>query len=508
MKKVLSIVLCTVMLLSLFVLPTSAAAWNGTDVSTSLKGEGTAEKPYLVETAADLAYLAKATDEGTTFAGKYITQTADIDLGGKEWTPIGANGKFFSGVYDGKNFKITGLKITQAAHNAVGLFGFVSPTAEFEAGLANINLEGEITIDAIGIDAGVGGLVGWLYKDANDGFKPVAAINCTVDVDVTLTNCAKQPRVGGTFGYAFLANVENVVNNGNVSVSGAGSSRVAGLVGQTNRTHFLNCVNNGNVTTDVTAAQTARAGGITSVITRGGPKAYDTAAVYTIFENCVNNGAVYTKGATTTYAAGIAADFYANASNWSKKDICVKFINCINNGAVTSETTNAEVYPHAGGLGGYTYSGGDEVHAFACVNTSTEIKSLGGKQDRSGGMYGSVYSPNVVSAETFKIENCISVGAVKGGCFSLKDAATALDTCTSDADAATVKAAVDAITAKMVPSERKIAGFDTAYKAPVVPQPPVDPQPPVVTGDATVLFVIVAVIALAGVVVTKKVSVR
>ena len=506
MKKVLSIVLCTVMLLSLFVVSTSAAAWDGTTVSTSLKGEGTADKPYLVETAADLAYLAKAAADGESFAGKYLTQTADIDLGGKEWTPIGVSGKAFSGVYDGKNFKITGLKITKAANNFVGLFGFISATADKEAGIANVNLEGEITIDALGVDAGVGGLVAWVYKDANDGFKPVSVINCTVDVDVTLTNCAKQPRVGGTFGYAFLANIENVVNNGDVSVSGTGSSRVGGLVGQTNRTHYLNCVNNGNVTTDVAAAQTARAGGITSVITRGGAAGDEANAVYTVFENCVNNGKVYTKGQTTTYAAGIAADFYANATNWPGKDIRVKFINCINNGSVTSETTNNTVYPHAGGLGGYTYGSGDEVHANGCVNTATEIKSLGGKQDRSGGMYGSVYSPNVTSAETFKIENCISVGSVKGGCFSLKDAATALDTCTSDADAATIKKAVDAITAKMVPSVRKIAGFDTAYKAPVVPDPTPTPNPG--TGDVATLLVVMAIISLAGVVVAKKVSAR
>ena len=88
MKKVLSIVLCTVMLLSLFVVSTSAAAWDGTTASTSLKGEGTADKPYLVETAEDLAFLAKDVNGGNKYAGKYITQTADIDLGGKEWITV------------------------------------------------------------------------------------------------------------------------------------------------------------------------------------------------------------------------------------------------------------------------------------------------------------------------------------------------------------------------------------------------------------------------------------
>ena len=507
MKKVLSIVLCTVMLLSLFVLPTSAAAWDGTTVSASLSGEGTAASPYLINNGADLAYLAKATADGESFAGKYFTQTADIDLGNKEWTPIGASGKAFSGIYDGKNFKITGFKITTASSTFIGLFGYISATTETEAGIANLSLEGEITIDALGYDAGVGGLVGWVYKDGNDGFKKITVINCTVDVDVTLTNCAKQPRVGGTFGYAFNAVIENVVNNGDVTVTGTATTRVAGLVGQTNRTAYLNCVNNGNVTTDVAAAQTARAGGITAVITRGGTKGDEATAVYTTFENCINNGKISSKAQTTSYAAGIAADYYVNASNWAGKDIRVKFTNCINNGEVVCETTNDGAYAHAGGLGGYTYSGGDEVHAFGCVNTA-EIKSIGGKTPRAGGMYGSVYSPAVTSANTFKIENCISVGEVKGGCFSLVDAATALDTCTSNADAATIKAAVDAIEAKMAPSEKSIGGFDTGYKAPVVPDTPVEPDPTPDTGDAAMLLAVMALISLAGVVVAKKVSVR
>ena len=89
MKKFITFALLAAMMLTMIVVGTSAAAWDGTSVSTSLKGEGTEASPYLVESAADLAFLAKSVNEGTNYAGKYLTQTADIDLGGKEWTPIG-----------------------------------------------------------------------------------------------------------------------------------------------------------------------------------------------------------------------------------------------------------------------------------------------------------------------------------------------------------------------------------------------------------------------------------
>ena len=89
MKKIIATLLVLTMMLSLLVIGTSAAAWDGTSASASLKGEGTADNPYLVESAEDLKYIQVQVNEGNKFEGKYFKQTADIDLGNKEWTPIG-----------------------------------------------------------------------------------------------------------------------------------------------------------------------------------------------------------------------------------------------------------------------------------------------------------------------------------------------------------------------------------------------------------------------------------
>ncbi len=522
MKKTLSLVLFAAMLISLVAFNINAA-WDGTSVSASLKGEGTAESPYLVESAEDLAYLAKSVNEGNTYEGKYIIQTADIDLGGKEWTPIGfqkVNGAEvdapFSGVYSGLGHKVTGLSITKAEGNQVGLFGYVM-SGEVEAGIANLTVEGDITLDSVSTsNFGIGGLAGSVGKDTTAFKAQVVLANCTSNVNITLTNCTGEPRVGGLTGYVFYGKVENCVSNGNVSVTASNQTRVGGLVGQTNRTHFLNCVNNGAVTSDVgTVAKNSRAGGIVSVITRGGVKGDEDNATYTVFENCINNGAITGKGGTNVWVAGIGADYYVNTGTWTGKDCRVKFINCINNGAIYSETSNAGNFPHAGGISGYTQNGYCEFEWHGCVNTA-EISSVGGKEVRAGGIIGSAYAKDA----EYKFDQCISVGELKSVCFSLKNKETALATSTANADAGTVLVAVSTIEGLMKPSEITIAGFDPSkgVPEPEVTEPETTPAPETTepapettapsesepTGDSALIFAAIAIISLLGVAVVAK----
>lgn len=518
MKKALSVILCAAMLLSLCAF-NIGAAWDGTTASASLAGEGTQASPYIVATAEDLAYLAKSVNEGNTYEGKYITQTADIDLGGKEWTPIGfqkINGAEvdapFSGVYSGLGHKVTGLSITKASTNHSGLFGYVM-SGEAEAGIANLTVEGAITIDGVASsNIGIGGIAGSVGKDTTSFKANVILANCTSNVAVTLTNCTAEPRVGGLTGYVFYGKVQNCVSNGDVSVVASNQTRVAGFVGQTNRTHFLNCVNNGDVYSEVTAdAKSGRAAGIASVITRGGVKGDEATATYTIFENCVNNGALTGKGKQNVWVAGIGADFYVNASNWPAKDMRVKFINCVNTGKVDSSTTSTGHFPHAGGIAGYTQNGYTEYEFIGCVNNA-EVSSTGGKEVRAGGIVGSVYA----SAAEYKFDKCIASGELKSGCFSLANKATALETSTANADAATITAAIAAIEALKTESTLTIAGFDPAKGLPE-PEPETtapeatepapettEPSSSTPTGDSFAIFAAIAAVALIGVAVVAK----
>ena len=284
MKKTLAILLFAAMIISLFAFPTSAA-WDGTSASYALKGEGTQDDPYRIRHANDLAFLAKSVNEGNSYEGKYFVQTADVDLGGKEWTPIGFQdindakteglaAAPFSGVYNGNGYKITGLSITEETTNHLGVFGYVMSGA-VEAGIANLTVEGDIVIEGVlGKNYGIGGIVGSLGKDASDFPNKVYLLNCTSNVNVKITVCIGEPRIGSVAGYIFNGTIQNCAANGEVSVSGTTTSRIGGFVGQTNRTQYLNCISTGNVTSDLeTAKVTSRAGGFCAVITRGGAAA-------------------------------------------------------------------------------------------------------------------------------------------------------------------------------------------------------------------------------------------
>ena len=80
------------------------------------------EKNFEIDTAAELAGLAKLVNGGETFAGKIVKLTGKIDLLGKEWTPIGTKDAAFQGTFDGGGNSITGMTIDSSSDH-VGLFG-------------------------------------------------------------------------------------------------------------------------------------------------------------------------------------------------------------------------------------------------------------------------------------------------------------------------------------------------------------------------------------------------
>ena len=90
--------------------------WDGSLASGFASGNGTEKDPYKIQTAEELAFLAKSVNEGTSYSGKYLILTNDIDLNNLEWTPIG-NGKYaFEGNFDGNNHTIKNVTISQGVH--------------------------------------------------------------------------------------------------------------------------------------------------------------------------------------------------------------------------------------------------------------------------------------------------------------------------------------------------------------------------------------------------------
>ena len=134
--RLFGITLSFIMLISL--LPVTALArgeaWDGKTVDTSWYNDSAAE--FTISDSAGLAGLAKLVNAGNNFSGKTIKLGADIDLGGKEWTPIGTDSKPFKGTFDGAkedngNYTISNLYINKGfsntvANSYVGLFGLTN----------------------------------------------------------------------------------------------------------------------------------------------------------------------------------------------------------------------------------------------------------------------------------------------------------------------------------------------------------------------------------------------
>ena len=97
-------------------------------------GDGSKTNPYEIATAKQLAKLARDVNNGNTFRGKYFKLTADIDLSGGIWMPIGkyyyygdGNGanRLFFGKFDGNGHVIKNMHIQwegTETRSAWGLF--------------------------------------------------------------------------------------------------------------------------------------------------------------------------------------------------------------------------------------------------------------------------------------------------------------------------------------------------------------------------------------------------
>ena len=249
--RLLGITLSFIMLISL--LPVTAlageAAWNGTTVDTSWYSDSATE--FTISDSADLAGLAKLVNEGNNFSGKTIKLGADIDLGGKEWTPIGKSGKSFNGTFDGNSKTILNLVINSPSKSDVGLFGFTQSGEVKNFTLRNAKVTGYLDVGAV---------AGTPYTSKYS------------NIDVTgLIQVNGFSYVGGAFGknaYANLKNVDVIGAEGSYVKAESGYYRtyLGGLVGFMGEGKIT--VSDCDVKVDVTGS-TCDIGGILGILHYG-----------------------------------------------------------------------------------------------------------------------------------------------------------------------------------------------------------------------------------------------
>ncbi|WP_418269107.1 hypothetical protein [Hominenteromicrobium sp.] len=137
-------------------------------------GTGTQGDPWLIASQADLSALAEFLNSGNaeTFDaenagvgnchGYYFKQTADIDLTGVSWEPIGYSGSYyFAGNYDGGGHSITNAvstgKVDPDGFATAGIFGWVAfgSVANLHVKNANFVATGQNNYSYVGGIAGV-----------------------------------------------------------------------------------------------------------------------------------------------------------------------------------------------------------------------------------------------------------------------------------------------------------------------------------------------------------------
>ena len=354
------------------------------ETEATFAGSGSALDPYKIGTPRDLFSMASlVNDENRDYRDAYYVLTGDIDLEGKEWTPIGdgySDGcKSFSGSFDGRGFTIRGLALScdqETEGSYFGLFGLVS-----EGGVIKNLTVASSQIDCSGKDSAVlGAIAGRMEHNTT-------MENCylTADVQVkgsyttgglvgelcgAMTGCSNEGavigtseagRVGGLVGQISgnvnydLATIAQSSNTGNVE----GARDVGGIVGHMMDSLLDSCSNSGNVTGET-------AGGIVGVINAA--ETDGSVAEYMI-SHCANSGCI----TATVTAGGIAGDAGITTGN-------VTIVGCSNAGILTALNMG-------GILGeGRTSAEGAAVMISDCLNTGVLAYSPEEGQVNIGGI--------------------------------------------------------------------------------------------------------------------------
>lgn len=204
--------------------------WDGT-ADTSWYNDTDTE--FVLNTAEEFAGLAKLVNEGNNFVGKTVSLGADMDLGNKEWTPIGISGANFNGTFDGAGHTVKNLKAL-TTEKRVGLFGATGGSATIK----NVTVDGA----TLSGQAYVGGIVGYSYGSIIDCTVKNASIysnNKAGSIVALLATDAKRTVSG-----CYAENVDIVADRDAGCMIGCSSL--------TNNTHENNTWNNVTVTFDNT----------------------------------------------------------------------------------------------------------------------------------------------------------------------------------------------------------------------------------------------------------------
>ena len=246
--------------------------WAQSITPTRPNGEGTAENPYQIGTAAELywfAGLVNGTLEGVkknASANAILTTDITVNKGVLdankdlvsesdfiEWTPVGATSDgAYTGTFDGMGYTVSGLYFNNSNSSYVGLFGYIGANGKisnvgvldsyfqfrmYGAGVCGINYEGELqncfnSSTVIGnMEQGIGGVCGSNYSGIENCFNE-GTVRATTEEGTFVFG-----GVGGVCGINEMGTIKSCYNTASVS----GKYAVGGVCGISSRGTTTNC---------------------------------------------------------------------------------------------------------------------------------------------------------------------------------------------------------------------------------------------------------------------------
>ena len=442
MKKILMALLCAALL------PLWAGAYAAENTPVPIEpaeafagGSGTAEDPFQIANAQQLALLAKVTnqeydwdhlDERDLYQNGYYVLTADISLNDTSnfanweseppayvWDPIGAASKDiergyadFRGVFDGQGHTISGLyslsaRLHDKEDTAGGLFGDAD-----SAQIRNVNITDSMLIAVEMQNAGLlvgessssvienchvsgrlivnnvaasGGVAGCVYGDV--------FADCSFSGSIVAENEHTCANVGGVCG-ALHSTGERLVNHASIEVRNSPVMwDCGGVVGSVSQAVLRDSVNNGNITV---YGQSKSIGGVCGTVAASFGFARDeNGKLIKVPENseiinCINNGSV--TAVESERVGGIAG----GGSSVFQPTGTIIIQGCMNNGEIRGKE-------YVGGIAGEVFAEYGNYQLQQCVNTGSVTGST-----RVAGIVGSVNTTIGPSV----IEGCENRGSV------------------------------------------------------------------------------------------------
>ena len=258
---------------------------------------------YEIKNGGNLFWFANHVNTADRTANAVLT--ADIDLEGRPWTPIGSTGEEnnnFRGVFDGQNYTIRGLNV-EGGRPGLGFFGEVRTGT-----VKNFTIYGEVVVNTE-VDY-VGGVIGSICGlNGENDLERNGAIIQNITSYVNLTAKVHGPgMIGGFVGYA---NHQSLIEKCSwYGTFDAGEYRVdsgaGGFIGKiqenSSEVTIRNCAAYGTIKTNYAKNSFNN----TPTIYMGGFLSFSNTNAQTTLENCLFAGK-FERGANLTDEARLGA---------------------------------------------------------------------------------------------------------------------------------------------------------------------------------------------------------